>query len=105
VENFNDPTRRDAIARGLSARMLDERLDIEALLVLDAIVAQLVDSKPPRDHYNEDEGDEQAQAYRRGWNHGYRHREAMERVTRALRELAGAEAMDLRVRDALVGGG
>lgn len=94
--------RRDAIARGLSARMLDERLDLEAVLVLDAIVAQLVDIRPPRDHYNEDEGTDEQRVYRRGWNHGYRHREAMERVTKALREL---REMDMRVKDALTGEG
>lgn len=100
-----DSHRRDAIARGLSARMFDERLDLEAMLVLDAVVAQLVDAKPPRDHYNEDEGSDEQQAYRRGWNHGYRHREAMERVTKALREMRDAEPMDLRVKNALTGEG
>lgn len=96
-----DSTRRDAIARGLAARLQDGRLDLEALLVLDAVVAQLVDTKPPRDHYNEDEGNDEQQAYRRGWNHGYRHREGMERTTKALAEL---QEMDLRVKSALVRG-
>jgi hypothetical protein len=38
-----DSTRRDAIARGLSARMLDERLDLEDLKAIDTIVGQLVE--------------------------------------------------------------
>lgn len=99
---MSDSTRRDAIARGLAARIHDERLDLEKLLVLDAVVAQLIDANPPRDVYNEDEGDEVQQARRQGWNAGYRHREAMEKVTRAIQEMREAEPVDTRVRDTMV---
>jgi hypothetical protein len=57
-----------------------------------------------RDRYNENEGSELERRYRKGWNDAIGHALRLLATTRALREIAEAEEMDLRVKDALVGG-
>jgi len=89
--------RRDAFARQLCARICDERLSVDSLELLDAVLAQLergdrtsLLDQFENDRFNVDEDD--GTLYRHGFNAAMRHATALVRIDIGLTELRRSAA-------------
>jgi hypothetical protein len=115
VDDSNDTTRRDALARNLCARLCDDRRRVADLEALDAVLTLFENEAPSdldrmfaNDRYLENEGDEGEQLRRRWFNLGMSHGHSLVRAERGLTELRRQvqwpDEVDTRLKDALIKG-